>query len=87
MTSHRPSANEVQAQIFRRMTPAERLECCYQWTELAYELARAGVRIQHPEWTPAQVEREVGRRITGLDIDELRRKLTRESAAHSSESR
>jgi hypothetical protein len=62
---------QVQVEIFRRMTPEQRGECCARWTELTYEFARAGVRSMHPDWTPAQIEREVGRRITGIDVTKL----------------
>lgn len=58
-------AREIQTEIFRRMTPEQRLEYCFRWTELTYEVARGGIRSQHPDWTPEQIDREIGRRITG----------------------
>jgi len=53
------------------MTPQQRLECCFRWTELTYELARSAIRQEHPDWTPLQVDREIGRRITGIDVTKL----------------
>ncbi len=53
------------------MTPQERLECCFRWTELTYEFARSAIREKHPDWTPQQVDRELGRRITGIDVTKL----------------
>ncbi|MCZ6681558.1 MAG: hypothetical protein O7B26_00125 [Planctomycetota bacterium] len=63
--TERSKAHEIQIEIFRKMTPEQRLECCFRWTELTYELARGGIRLQHPNWTPEQIDREIGRRITG----------------------
>ncbi len=63
--TERSKAHEIQTEIFRKMTPEQRLECCFRWTELTYELARGGIRSQHPDWTPEQIDREIGRRITG----------------------
>ena len=61
----------MQVEIFRKMTPQQRLECCFRWTNLTYELARSTIRGQHTDWTPEQVDREVGRRITGIDVTKL----------------
>ena len=61
-------AEQLQIDIFRRMTPQQRLECCFRWTQMTYEFARAGIRTQHPDWTPEQIDREIGRRITGIDV-------------------
>lgn len=74
---------QMQIEIFRRMTPAQRGECCIRWTELTYEFARAGVRSAHPDWTSEQIEREVGRRITGIDVTKLDwEKLRRQRASN-----
>lgn len=65
-------AQELQDAIFRRMTPEERLECCFRWTRMTYDIARGAIRQEHSDWTTAQVDREVGRRITGIDVEQLR---------------
>ena len=66
-------AQALQDAIFRRMTPEERLECCFRWTQLTYDIARGAIRQEYPDWSAAQVDREVGRRITGIDVEQLRR--------------
>ncbi len=66
-------AQQIQDDIIRRMTPEERLECCFRWTQLTYEMARSAIRQEHPEWTAMQIDREIGRRITGIDVEELQR--------------
>jgi|GEM_PF-1119770 len=68
---HRSRARQIQIEIFRRMTPEQRLDCCFRWTNLTYELSRIDIRAQHPDWTPLQVDREIGRRITGIDVTKL----------------
>ena len=67
----RSRAEEIQLEIFRRMTPQERLECCFRWTALTYEFARSAIRKEHPDWIARQVDREIGRRITGIDVEQL----------------
>jgi hypothetical protein len=70
-SARQKDARQRQVEIFRRMTPPQRLDCCFRWTNLTYELARSTIRRQHPDWTPEQVDREVGRRITGIDVTKL----------------
>jgi len=59
-------AEAVQFEIFRRMTPQERLACCFRWTQLTYDIARGTIRKQHPDWSDQQIDREIGRRINEL---------------------
>lgn len=61
-------AKRLQIEIFRKMTPAQRVECAMRWTAFTNECARAGIRSQHPDWTPQRVDQELGRRITGIDV-------------------
>ncbi len=65
------AAEQLQTEIFRRMTPAQRVECCLRWTNLTCELARSAIRQEHPDWTGREVDRELGRRITGIDVGTL----------------
>lgn len=81
MNDPRPTAAEVQAGIFRRMTPEQRLQCCFRWAEFTCEQALAGIRRQRRDWTPVQIDREIGRRITGIDIEELKRKFAAQDTA------
>jgi hypothetical protein len=71
MTAMGVAAEQIQLRIFQRMTPAERLDCCFRWTRLTCDLARATVRSAHPDWSPGRVSREVGRRLTGIDLSRL----------------
>lgn len=68
---NRDQAAERQLDIFRRMTPSQRLECAFRWTNFTYEIARGAIRGEHPDWTDAHVDREIGRRITGIDVTKL----------------
>jgi hypothetical protein len=67
----RREALEKQREIIRNMTPAQRIEWAMRWTQFTLEFARATIRSQNPDWTPVQVERELGRRITGIDVTKL----------------
>jgi hypothetical protein len=54
-----PAAEAVQLQIYRRMSAGQRLLLGFEISELARELKRAGIRQRHPDWSDAQVEREL----------------------------
>jgi hypothetical protein len=58
-------AQGVQAQIeaYRRMTGQQRLQVAFDLYAVARQLARAGVRHQHPDWDETRVEQEVVRRF------------------------
>jgi hypothetical protein len=50
-------AHEVQLQVWRRMTPSERADAALALSLSMRDLARAGIRSRHPDYTPEQVER------------------------------
>jgi hypothetical protein len=50
-------------QVLRRMSGEQRLGLAFQMWQTACAITRAGIRAQHPEYTPAQVEQELARRI------------------------
>ncbi len=81
----RKTAAEVQTEIFRRMTPQQRLECAFRWSNLTLEFSRAGIRREHPDWSPDRVEREVFRRATGIDLNLLLERRNAPSIAGSRE--
>ena len=54
-----PHIRKMQLEIERRMTGEERLVRALEISMLARELAKAGIRSDHPDWDEAQVEREV----------------------------
>jgi len=76
------TAEQFQTDIFRRMTPAQRVECSLRWTSLTCELARCAIRREHPHWTETEVDRELGRRITGIDVTTLDWERVRRQQEH-----
>ena len=50
---------EIETAILRRMTPAQKLAVMHTLWRQAWNLKVAGVRMQHPEWTIAQVAARV----------------------------
>ena len=57
------STFEKQLQAFRQMTGEQRLALALEMWRTACDVTRAGIRAQHPEFSAAQVEREIARRI------------------------
>jgi hypothetical protein len=57
------AALELQLAAYRRMTPEERLGIALRLHQLSCDLSRAGIRAQHPDFTPDQVEQELWRRV------------------------
>lgn len=53
------AASEVQLQVQRAMSGEQRLLLAFEMSEFARDLARAGMRRDHPEWDEAQVSREL----------------------------
>jgi len=49
------------AEALRNMGAANRLAMLFQAEKFARILMRAGARNRHPEWTEAEVEREIAR--------------------------
>jgi hypothetical protein len=52
-------ARVIQEQVLRNMTGEQRLLLAWDMSLFARELARAGIRQEHPDWTEAQVIREL----------------------------
>jgi Rv0078B-related antitoxin len=57
------AALECQLEAYRRMTGEERLAIALGLHELSCEIARAGIRDQHPNAGPEEVERLLHQRI------------------------
>jgi hypothetical protein len=57
------STFQKQLQAFRQMTGEQRLALALEMWRTACDVTRAGIRAQHPEFSAAQVEREIARRI------------------------
>ena len=59
MTDTSPEARAKQDEIVRAMTGEQRMELAYEMSMFVRELAREGIRRDHPEWTERQVAREL----------------------------
>ena len=57
------AAVDAQIEKYRAMTGEERLKLAFDLHELACEIARDGIRHQHPEASPDEVERRLRERI------------------------
>ena len=56
-----PEIEAMQIKIARSMTVEQRLKLAFEMSMICRELMRAGVRQRHPDWSEAQVAREVHR--------------------------
>jgi hypothetical protein len=54
-----PAADALQRRIQTGMSGEQRLLLAYDMSLFARELARAGIRRDHPEWTERKVTREL----------------------------
>lgn len=59
LTDTSPAAHAVQLQILRAMSGEQRLLLAFEMSLFARELAREGIRRDHPEWPEARVAREL----------------------------
>ena len=59
MSDTTPEARAIQEQILRNMTGEQRLLLAWDMSLFARDLARVGIRNDHPDWTEAQVTREL----------------------------
>jgi hypothetical protein len=59
MSDTSPVAQALQLQIQSAMSGEQRLLLSFEMSLFARELAREGIRRDHPEWTEAQVTREL----------------------------
>ncbi len=62
MTDTRPEARAKQDEILRAMSGEQRMTLAYEMSMFVRELMREGIRSDHPEWTEAQIARELLRR-------------------------
>ncbi len=62
------TARGVLAQVFRRMSPADKAAIVEQMSNEARELARCGIRSRHPEYGPDEVEHALHRLLLGDEL-------------------
>jgi hypothetical protein len=58
-TDTSPAAQAVQLEILRAMSGEQRILLAFEMSLFARELAREGIRSDHPEWPEARVAREL----------------------------
>jgi hypothetical protein len=58
-TDTSPAAQALQLQIQSTMSGEQRLILAFEMSLFARELAKEGIRRDHPEWTDVQVAREL----------------------------
>ncbi len=61
-------AARVQRDIFRRMSPARRLQLACEMSDYVRGLAVAGVRRRHPEYTEEEAKLAVTRMCIGEEL-------------------
>ena len=57
------AVDDMMAMILRSKTPAERLEIAFGMWRYARNTILRIVQAEHPEWEPAEVQRETARRL------------------------
>jgi DUF1365 family protein len=62
-----PEAATIQEEIFRRMTPAQRLRIALEMSDSVRNVAAAGLRSRQPPMTHAEVLPELLRIMYGFD--------------------
>lgn len=61
-TVHASAADARQVEIYRRMTPKQRVAVALGMHDQARALMDAGIRASHPHWSEAERRREIARR-------------------------
>ena len=62
ITDTSPAAQALQLQVLRAMGGEQRLLLALEMSLFTRELAKHGIREQHPRWSDAEVARELMRR-------------------------
>ena len=57
-----PEARSRQTEIIQGMSGEERVQLAYDMSMFVREIMREGIQRDHPEWTEAEVAREILRR-------------------------
>jgi hypothetical protein len=59
---------ELQADIHRRFSPADRLRMAIEMSEFARSLSRAGLRSRRPEITEPELDRQMIQQLYGVAL-------------------
>jgi hypothetical protein len=72
-------------EIYRKMTPQQRLARAFGMWESAQVIVRGAVQCEHPDWTEEQVLREVANRLSHGETERVRRLLENPPVASESD--
>jgi len=67
-----PDAHRKQIEILQKMSPEKRALISFELSDNVRQIAMAGIKKQHPDFTDTQIRRELLRRMVG---DELFQKI------------
>jgi len=59
ITDTTPEARARQLEILRAMSGEQRMMLAYEMSMFMREIAKEGIRRDHPDWTEAQIAREL----------------------------
>lgn len=62
------AAYDRQIECYRRMSGAERVALSIRMSQDAREIARAGIRVRHPDYSNGDVEHALHRLLLGDDL-------------------
>ena len=54
-----PETRELQTGVYRRLSPGERFALAFELSVMARELAMSRLRRQHPDWSHADLMKEL----------------------------
>ena len=63
-----PRTEWLRVKIYRGMTPQKRLDIVCSLNQTMRELAMGNIRHAHPDWTQAEVRRELRRRMLSPEL-------------------
>ena len=63
-----PDARRIQQAVWRRMSPSERVDLAVAMSEDVREIASAGIRLRHPDWSDDRVRRALLERLYGTEL-------------------
>jgi hypothetical protein len=72
-----PSTEWLRVQVYRRMTPAERMEIAARMYEDAISLVRSSILYRDPDISPEDLEYEIRRRVLPRGLAELTEPMRR----------
>ena len=61
-------AHAAQLSVYRAMSPSARVRAALQMSEEAREVALAGERHRHPDWSEARIRRTVAESLLGTEL-------------------